>query len=50
MGNLRGCKGSVWEGGLRVPCVVEWPAKLKPLVTDCPAATYDIFPTLLEIL
>jgi arylsulfatase A-like enzyme len=48
--DLRGCKGQVWEGGIRVPCVIEWPAVIrKPAVTAVPAATLDIFPTLIEI-
>lgn len=49
-GGLRGNKGSVWEGGLRVPCIIEWPAVIKPRITPYPAATMDIFPTLAEIL
>jgi arylsulfatase A-like enzyme len=48
--DLRGCKGQIWEGGIRVPCVIEWPAVIrKPAVTAVPAATLDIFPTLTEI-
>lgn len=48
--DLRGCKGQVWEGGIRVPCVIEWPAVIrKPAATAVPAATLDIFPTLTEI-
>ena len=48
--DLRGCKGQVWEGGIRVPCVIEWPAVIKkPAVTAVPASTLDIFPTLTEI-
>lgn len=47
-GNLRGSKGTLWEGGLRVPCVVEWPARIpKPLVSDVPCSTLDIYPTVL---
>lgn len=45
--DLRGWKGSVYEGGIRVPCVVRWPGKVEAgSVTD--AATYfpDWFPTL----
>ena len=43
-------KGSIYEGGLRVPAIVEWPARIpRPQVTDLPANTSDIFPTLLEI-
>lgn len=48
--DLRGYKGQVWEGGIRVPCVIEWPSIInKPAVSAVPAATLDIFPTLVEI-
>lgn len=50
VGNLRGFKGSLWEGGIRVPAIIEWPAKVKPAITNFPASTMDIFPTLAEIL
>lgn len=50
VGGLRGNKGSVWEGGLRVPCIIEWPAHIKPRVTNYPASTMDIAPTLVELL
>jgi arylsulfatase A-like enzyme len=44
----RGNKGQVWEGGLRVPAVLEWPAVLKaPAATDMPCITSDILPTVL---
>ena len=47
-GNLRGNKGTLWDGGLRVPCIVEWPARMaKPVVSDFPCSTLDIYPTLL---
>jgi arylsulfatase A-like enzyme len=50
VGGLRGHKGELWEGGLRVPCIIEWPARIKkPFVTDVPAVSTDILPTLLEI-
>ena len=50
VGGLRGFKGTVYEGGLRVPAVVEWPAKITmPRVTNYPSSTMDIFPTLAEI-
>ncbi len=43
-------KGSLYEGGVRVPGVVEWPAKInKPVSTNVPFFTTDILPTLAEI-
>ncbi len=46
----RGHKGSVYEGGLRVPGVIEWPARVKQhRVTNFPANTNDIYPTLLQV-
>ncbi len=46
----RGHKGSIYEGGLRVPAILEWPAYLpNPRITDVPCNTSDIYPTLLEI-
>jgi arylsulfatase A-like enzyme len=46
----KGHKFSVYEGGLRVPAVLEWPANVpKPRTTNVPCNTSDIYPTLLEI-
>ncbi|MDZ7619407.1 MAG: sulfatase-like hydrolase/transferase [Patescibacteria group bacterium] len=50
VGGLRGNKGSVYEGGLRVPGIIEWPAVIRPRVTDYPACTMDLFPTVVDIL
>lgn len=50
VGGLRGNKGSVYEGGLRVPGIFEWPAVIRPRVTDYPACTMDLFPTVADIL
>jgi len=44
-------KGSIYEGGLRVPAIIEWPERLREhRVTDVPCNTSDIYPTLLDIV
>jgi len=48
-GPLAGHKGSVWEGGHRVPGIAWWPGRIKPGTTDEVALTMDIMPTLLEL-
>lgn len=50
VGGLRDNKGSVYEGGLRVPGIIEWPAVIRPRVTSFPACTMDLFPTVADIL
>lgn len=42
---LRGAKGAVYEGGMRVPFLVSWPAKLKPGTYDQPVIALDFLPT-----
>lgn len=43
-------KQSHYEGGLRVPFIVRWPAGVEAeSVTDHPGLTFDIFPTFLEL-
>ena len=50
-GVLRGKKGELWEGGIRVPGIIEWPARIqKPAVSDVLACTSDIYPTVIDIL
>jgi arylsulfatase A-like enzyme len=50
-GGLRGRKGDLWEGGIRVPCVIEWPSRIKqPTVTEVQAGVIDIYPTIVDIL
>jgi len=46
----RARKGSIYEGGLRVPGVLQWPAKIKPGKIDVPATTSDIMPTVLSMV
>jgi arylsulfatase A-like enzyme len=51
VGGLRGFKNQIYEGGIRVPCVIEWPEGIKQArITDYPAATMDIFPTIADIV
>lgn len=46
-GNLREGKGTVWEGGVRVPCIMRWTGQI-PANSSCdePAMTIDLFPTI----
>jgi arylsulfatase A-like enzyme len=47
---LRGNKGSVYEGGIRVPLIVRWPGVTKPGSTsDAQITSMDFYPTLLEM-
>ena len=47
---LRGEKGMLYEGGIRVPCIARWPG-VTPAGKSCdvPATTLDLYPTFLEI-
>ncbi len=47
---LRGVKGMLYEGGIRVPWIVRWPGKVKPgTVNTTPVISTDCYPTLLEV-
>lgn len=49
-GNLYGMKGSLWEGGHRVPGIAWWPRHIEPgTVSDQLAFTIDVMPTLLDL-
>ena len=51
VGNLRGKKGSNWDGGIRVPGIFSWPAVIpKNRVEKQPAGLVDILPTLCGLL
>ncbi|MDN3686239.1 sulfatase family protein [Cyclobacterium jeungdonense] len=50
-GPFRGRKRSLYEGGIRVPALIEWPANIEAgQKTNLPVSTSDIFPSLLGIL
>ena len=44
-----GGKGTLKEGGVRLPAIVNWPAKLKPRVVNEPLHHVDVMPTLLAV-
>jgi len=49
-GPLREGKGTVWEGGVRVPCIMRWPGTLAAQsVVRQPCMTIDLFPSIAEI-
>lgn len=48
---LRGMKGTLWEGGIRVPAIVRWPQALEGgRKIDIPIAYIDLFPTIQRIV
>ncbi len=50
-GGLRGRKRSLFEGGVRVPGILEWPARVSPgQTTDVAACTSDYLPTIVDVL
>jgi len=50
-GGLRGKKSTLWEGGIRVPGILEWPAHIRAGSTnDTPISTSDFFPSTLALL
>ena len=50
-GGLRGEKRSLYEGGIRVPGLIEWPTHVTSgSVIDAPAVTSDILPTIADYL
>lgn len=47
---LKAGKGSVYEGGIREPMIVQWPGKIKPgSRSDQPVIIEDFFPSILEL-
>jgi arylsulfatase A-like enzyme len=45
-GVLRGTKGTVWEGGTRLPFIVRWPGRVKPGVSDALISQMDLLASL----
>jgi arylsulfatase A-like enzyme len=46
---LRGAKGHLYEGGIRVPLIVRWPGKVRSgTISSVPVISMDFFPTILE--
>jgi arylsulfatase A-like enzyme len=50
-GGFRGHKSQVYEGGLLVPAILEWPSVIRqPRSTELRCTTCDIYPTLLDLV
>ena len=50
-GGFRGHKSQIYEGGLLVPAILEWPAVIAmPRTTSVRCTTCDIYPTLLDLV
>ena len=50
-GPLRGLKGSVWEGGIRVPFIARWPGRIEAgSESDHVTAFWDFLPTCAQLL
>ena len=50
-GPLREGKGTAWEGGVRVPCLMQWPGHIRAGATDDRMLmTIDLFPTIAGLI
>jgi arylsulfatase A len=48
---LRGAKGWIYEGGIRVPLIIKWPGSgLQKMICDVPVTSPDFFPTILDMV
>ncbi|MDR1757016.1 MAG: sulfatase [Culturomica sp.] len=48
-GLFRDGKGSTWEGGVRVPCLVQWPAHIRPEVNEKTVNAMDVYATCIRL-
>jgi len=46
---LRGSKGYIYEGGIKVPMLVSWPKKVTPRRSVVAVTALDLFPTLMDL-
>jgi arylsulfatase B len=46
---LRGGKGEILEGGIRVPFIMSWKGRINPRVIDAPVTSIDVTATALEL-
>lgn len=50
-GPFRGIKGSLYEGGIRVPMIVQWKGHIEPgTISDHISVFYDVKPTIADVL
>src|SRR5207247_1547036 len=50
-GPLREGKGTCWEGGVRVPCIMRWPQRIPPgTSSDAMLMTIDLLPTIARLV
>ncbi|MBI2925031.1 MAG: sulfatase [Verrucomicrobia bacterium] len=50
-GHFREGKGTVFEGGVRVPCLMRWPGRIpRGRVSDTPYMTIDLLPTVAKLV
>jgi len=50
-GNLREGKGTMFDGGCRVPCLMRWPGRIPSnTVCNAPAMTIDVLPTVAKLI
>ncbi len=48
-GGLKGYKRDLYEGGIRVPCIIYWKDRIQAGETDHPSTFYDLMPTFAEV-